>query len=155
MPPLRVMPFVLVLLPMSGFAQVTGLAVCDLLRSAELSRSGREALASKQYPTAAHDLREAYKACPAQHGLLLELSRALSYQREHQEAIRVAREYIQSEPRSAEGHVALASALFMAQELTEAKQEAEEALTIEPEQPDAFKLRGNCEYLLGETEKAQ
>ncbi len=155
MSPLRVLPFALALLPISGFAQVTGLAVCDLLRSAELSRSGREALASKQYPTAARDLREAYKACPSQHGLLLDWSRALSYQREHQEAIQVAREYLQNEPESGEGHVALASALFMAQELAEAKQEAEEALKLDPEQPDALKLRGNCEYLLGETEKAQ
>ena len=84
MSPTRVLLTALACLPLSGFAQEAGLAVCDLLRSAELSRSGREALASKQYQAAARDLREAHKACPSQHGLLLDLSRALSYQREHQ-----------------------------------------------------------------------
>lgn len=127
---------------------------CDLLRSSEYERDGHAALEKKQYAAAAGDLQRAFDACPRLHGLLLELSQANAQRKEFGLAIQAALRYVELEPSSVPGKLALANAYFLAQRLPEALDQAEGVLKIDPGQPAALKLKGNIEYLLGRLDPA-
>jgi tetratricopeptide (TPR) repeat protein len=145
-------PTLVFLLPVA--AQEPARAPCDLLRSSTERRSGLDALAQKQYAAAVTQLRNAFDACPAQHSILLELSRANAHRRDFQGAIAAARQYLELEPGSVEGRLALGNAYFMGQHLPEALKEAEAVLKSDPAQAAALKLKGNIEYLSGRLDDA-
>lgn len=104
---------------------------------------------------AAQQLQKAFEACPAQHGVLLDLSDAYTHGRDFAQAIRAAQEFLGIEPKSVTGILVLGNAYFMAARFQEARHQAERALELEPDQPTALKLRGNIEYLVGETNRAK
>ncbi|MGE5648221.1 MAG: tetratricopeptide repeat protein [Acidobacteriota bacterium] len=134
--------------------QVAEAPPCDLLRSSTERRSGLDALQNKQYAAAAERLRVAFDACPAQRTILLELSMANTYKRDFPQAITAARQFLEMEPGSMEGRLALANAYFMAQRLPDSLREAEMILKADPGHAAALKLKGNIEYLSGRLDDA-
>ena len=139
-------------LPASG--QQSAAVTCNLLRSIELEDTGRQAVEKKQYAAAASAFQQAFDACPTQHTALLGLSEANAYRREFRLAIEAGRHYLELEPESVPGKLALANAYFMAQHLPEALAEAEAVLKTDPAQPTALKLKGNIDYLSGRLDSA-
>lgn len=127
---------------------------CDLIKSESLHQSAEEAVARKQFATAAAQFQRAYDACPAQHPLLLQLSEVNARQRHFDAAILAAKQFLDLEPGSTAGELALANAYFMAQRLPESLQEVRSILRLQPGEPAALKLRGNIEYLSGHFDEA-
>ncbi len=127
---------------------------CDLVRSLSLIQQARAASSRHLYETAVHDLLEAWKACPGQRTILLDLSHAYSEKRDFHQAIQAAQRFLETEPASVPGRLALANAYFMAQQFSEARQQAEQALKLEPGQPAALKIKANAAYLLGDFDQA-
>ncbi|HWB98959.1 MAG TPA: tetratricopeptide repeat protein [Bryobacteraceae bacterium] len=136
----------------AGAARAEG--TCDLLRSSELERSGHAALEKKELGAAAGDLERAFDACPKLHGLLLEISQVQAQRREFDSAIEAARRYLDLEPGSIPGKLALANSYFMAQRLPDALAQAEAVLKSDPAQATALKLKANIEYLSGRLDPA-
>lgn len=128
---------------------------CNLMESTSLRASGRTVFEKHQYDQAAEQFQRAFDACPAQYSVLLDLSEAQSHRRNFSAAIAAAQQFLQLEPNSVDGSLALGNAYFMAQKFKEARAQAEHALQLEPGQPTALKLKGNVEYLLGEFDPAE
>jgi tetratricopeptide (TPR) repeat protein len=128
--------------------------VCNLLRSDDQRRAGMEALHVGRYAAAQQAFQESFNACPAQHGILLELSRVDMQLRDFPGAIRRAQQFLELEPASVDGRLALANTYFMAQRAQEALQEANAVLKADPAQAIALKLKGNIEYLTGDFDAA-
>jgi tetratricopeptide (TPR) repeat protein len=124
-------------------------AQCDLERSKALRESGEKASERKQFADAALMFRQAFEACRSERDLLLQLSQADIGRKEFSSAIRDAQQFLQLEPGSTRGKLALANAYFMSHDLREALRESEEVLKSAPAQPTALKLKGNIEYLSG------
>ena len=139
----------------AAYGQEKAQGTCDSAQSLELRQSGREAFDKRQYQAAAGKFSKALGACPSQRGILIELSEAQARLREFDLAIRSVREFLEWEPGSVPGRLALAGYYLMAQRLPEAKREAEEILKTEPAQPAALKIEGNAEYLLGNAAAAE
>jgi tetratricopeptide (TPR) repeat protein len=133
--------------------QSAGVA-CNLLRSEEQRRAGLEALRGGRYAAAQQAFQESLNACPAQHGILLELSRVDVQLKDFPGAIRTAQQLLELEPASVEGRLALANACFMAQRPQDALREADAVLKVDPAQAAALKLKGNIEYLTGNLDGA-
>lgn len=129
-------------------------AVCDLISSEQVRQNGREEAGSKHFVEAAKYFQEAFAACPTEHSILLELSEVNVRRREFDQAIGAAKQFLELEPGSIPGELALANAYFMAQRLPEALQHAESILKSQPGQPGALKVKGNVEYLTGHPDKA-
>jgi len=109
----------------------------------------------RQYDLAARQFQQAFDACPSQRSVLLELAEAQTRRRDFEQAIRAAGQYVAGEPKSAPGRLALAGAYLAAQRFTEARAQCLEALQIDPRNPEALKLKGNIDYLLGDFDKAE
>ena len=139
---------------MSAASAQQPITPCDLLKSAQFAQSAREASQNRKYAIAAQQFREAYDACPSQRELLLDLAQALTYERNFDEAILAAQQYLEREPRSIQGHLVLGNAYLMAVKLPEAAQQAEEVLKLDPGNATALKLKGNAEYLFGNLAQA-
>lgn len=150
---LRVVSVLILIAPLL-LAQQPAAGPCDLIRSVSARRDGQQALAKKEYASAAKAFQEALDACPSQHAVLLELSQANLHRKEWALAIRAAQQFVEQEPGSAPGRLALANACFMAQRLPEALEQAKLVLQIEPSQSAALKLKGNIEYLTGQLDSA-
>jgi tetratricopeptide (TPR) repeat protein len=90
-----------------------------------------------------------------QPGVLVELSYAHTRRRDFPSAIGAAEEYLERDPASIPGRLALANALFMGQRLPEARAQTLKILAAEPGNAGALKLKGNSEYLLGDLEQAE
>ena len=129
-------------------------AACNLLRSEDQRRAGLEALRGGRYAAARAAFQESFTACPAQHGILLQLSRVDAQLRDFPGAIATAQQFLELEPASVEGRLALANAYFMAQRPQEALREAEVVLKADPAQATALKLKGNIKYLTGDFDAA-
>lgn len=127
---------------------------CDLDHSKVAEQSGQRAFDSNHFAEAAMSFQEAFDLCPSRHSILLQLSEANVRRREFGLAIGAARTFIELEPASADGELALANAYFTAQRLPEALREVEVVLKSQPSEPTALKLKGNIEYLLGHSEQA-
>jgi tetratricopeptide (TPR) repeat protein len=125
-------------------------AQCDFVASSELRASAAAALDRHQYSTAAAEFQRALDACPEQRILLLDLSQARARAREFPQAIRAAQAFLEAEPNSMAGRLALANAYFMAQRFSEARAEYERVLKLDAAEPSALKLKGNTEYLMGD-----
>jgi tetratricopeptide (TPR) repeat protein len=138
----------LLVLALAPAAQTAGPA-CDLVQSVTLRNAGSEAFEKKQYEAAAKQFKDAFNACPAQHAALLDLSLANTYLRHLPEAIQAAQQFVELEPGSIPGRLALANAYLLAQKLPEALREAGEVLKADPAQAAALKLKGNIQYLSG------
>jgi len=155
----RLIPYACILLFLSlaslAAAQESGIATCDDSRSASLRDEARQAFQKRRYEQAALQFRQAFEACPRQSALLLELSDAQAHGRHLPEAIRASQQFLESQPGSMPGRLALANAYFMAQRFDEARQEIALVLKADPVQPAALKLRGNIEYLVGEFDHAE
>ncbi len=109
--------------PAHGLSHQTAGAACDQLHSEEQRHAGLEALRAARYAAAARAFQESFDACPSQHSVLLELSRVNLHQRDFPEAIRNAQRYLELEPASMDGRLALANAYFMAQSPQDALRE--------------------------------
>ena len=127
---------------------------CDLVRSLSLTQRAQTASSQRLYETAVNDLLEAWKACPSQRTILLDLSHAYSEKRDFQQAIQTAQRFLETEPASVPGRLALANAYFMARQFAAARQQAERSLQLEPGQPAALKIKANAAYLLGDFDQA-
>ena len=147
--------FTLILLA-SGFLFAQGQtgSLCNLTESNSLGSAAREAMAGGHYKIAASQFEAAYAACPRQTGILLELSRARTLERNFEQAIAAARQYLQIDPGSLPGKLALANACFMDQRFHEARSAAVQILKVEPGNSAALKIKGNAEYLSGEATQA-
>jgi tetratricopeptide (TPR) repeat protein len=133
--------------------QSAGVA-CNLLRSDDQRRAGLEAFRGGRYAAAQTALQESFNACPAQHRTLLDLSRVDVQLRDFPGAIATAQQFLELEPGSVEGRLALANAYFMAQKPQDALRAAEAVLKADPAQAAALKLKGNIEYLTGDLDAA-
>jgi tetratricopeptide (TPR) repeat protein len=129
-------------------------APCDLTLSNSLDRSAREAMAGRHYNVAASRFEAAYTACPRQASILLELSQAQTLERNFEQAIAAARRYLEADPGSVPGKLALANACFMAQRFHDARGTALQILKAEPGNSAALKIKGNAEYLSGDANEA-
>jgi tetratricopeptide (TPR) repeat protein len=147
--------FTLILLA-SGllFAQEQTGSTCDLTRSNSLDVSAREAMDGRNYKIAASQFEAAYAACPRQTAILLELSRARTLERNFEQAIAAARQYLETDSGSVPGKLALANAYFMDQRFQEARATAVQVIKAEPANSSALKIKGNAEYLSGEANQA-
>lgn len=85
---------------------------------------------------------------------LLDLSRTYASKRDFDRAIGAAQQYLQTNPHSVAGQLALANAYFMAQRFGEARQLALQILQTDPGQTTALKIKGNAEYFLGQVNDA-
>jgi tetratricopeptide (TPR) repeat protein len=124
------------------------------MHSEEQRQVGLEALRAGRYAAAQTAFQESFNACPGQHAILLELSRVEVHLRDFPGAIRDAKRFLELEPASPEGRLALANAYFMAQRPQDALREADAVLKIDPAQAAALKLKGNVEYLMGNLDGA-
>ena len=147
---------VAILLALSGqaLAQPAVAAPCNLIQSSERRQAGLEALRGGRYAAAATALQASLDACPGQHTVLLDLSRAHLLARDFPRAIGAAERFVELEPGAVDGRLALANAYLMAQRLQGALREAGAALKTDPAQASALKLKGNVEYLLGQLDNA-
>jgi tetratricopeptide (TPR) repeat protein len=139
----------------SGTAQEPVDASCDLPGSSSLRKSGLSALEKHQYSVAVSDFKRALDTCPKQREILLDLSQAYAHNRDFPPAIRVAQQFLESEPDSIPGRLTLANAYFMAQRFPESRAECERVLKLDSNEPGALKLEGNIEYLSGDFEHAE
>ena len=129
---------------------------CPIAESFQLPlRQARTAAQRHEFGLAVQRYREALGNCPAERSVLLELSEALVATKAFDEAIAAAKSYVDGEPKSLPGRLALANAYFMAQRLTDARSQAEEILRMSPAVPQAMKIKSNAEYLLGDFESAR
>jgi len=142
----------LLLLPL--FPQLPGVSHCDSIASQALRQSGQQAVESKQFGGAARNFQEAFDACPDEHSILLQLSEVHLRLREFDQAIQAARQFLDLEPASTIGKLALANAYFMGQRLIEAQRQTSAILKSDPANPQALKLKGNIEYLSGHLDQA-
>jgi tetratricopeptide (TPR) repeat protein len=127
---------------------------CNLLRSDDQRRAGLEALHVGRYAAARQAFQESFNACPAQHGILLELSRVDVQLKDFAGAIRTAQQLLELEPTSVDGRLALANAYLVAQRPQDALREADAVLKLDPAHATALKLKGNMEYLSGNLDGA-
>jgi tetratricopeptide (TPR) repeat protein len=104
---------------------------------------------------AVSEFERALDSCPKQRGILLDLSQAYAHNRNFPPAIRVAQQFLESEPDSIPGRLTLANAYFMAQRFPESRAECERVLKLDSNEPAALKLKGNIEYLTGDFEHAE
>lgn len=137
-----------------GVPQQSAGEACNLSYSEEQRQVGLEALRTGRYVVAQTALQGSFNACPNQHGILLDLSRVDAHLRDFPAAIRDAQRFLELEPASQDGRLALANAYFMAQRLQDALREAGTVLKADPAQAGALKLKGNVQYLLGELDGA-
>lgn len=136
-------------------AQQSADDVCDVLNSAPLHTNGLAAMEKRQYGLAAQELQQALDACPKQKSILLDLALAHARNRDFPPAIRAAQQFLESEPQSVPGRLALANVYFMAQRLSDSRAECERILRLDPNEPTALKLQGNIEYLSGDFARAE
>jgi tetratricopeptide (TPR) repeat protein len=122
---------------------------CDTAHSQALWHNAREAFDKHQYQAAAQGFSEAFRACPAHRDILIELSQAQAHLGLFDSAIRSARQFLDQEPKSIPGRVALANVYLMAVRLADAKREARGILEQEPSNLAAMKMEGTAEFLLG------
>jgi tetratricopeptide (TPR) repeat protein len=152
-------PLLLLALQISPIALVNGQqnldVICDTSHSLALRQSGREAFDKHQYAVAARAFSEALQECPTQRDILIELAEAQAHLRQFDLAIRSVREFLEQQPGSTPGRLALANVYLMAQRLADAKREAEGILKTEPDNLTALKIEGNAEYLLGNADAAE
>jgi tetratricopeptide (TPR) repeat protein len=141
---------VLSLLLLCAAAAFAGDDDCDLLNSSSFRKSADAALEVRQYGLAAQEFQKALDACPAQRLILLDLSQAQAHNRDFPQALHTAQRFLELEPNSIPGRLALANVYFMAQKFSESKAECERVLRIDPKESVALKLKGNIEYLTGE-----
>src|ERR1700722_4760888 len=92
-------------------------APCNLLQSQAERQSGERALEKKQFASASQMFQLAFEHCPSEHANLLELSQAEIGRKDFDAAISAAQQFLDLEPRSTAGQLALANAYFMAQRL--------------------------------------
>ena len=144
---------ILASLPLAYSQQPAGTA-CNLISSETQRRLGQEEFRRGRYAAAAKAFKEGFDVCPAQHGILLELSDANLRIKRFPEAIRAASQFVELEPVSMDGRLTLANAYFEDQRIQDALREADAVLKIDPGQPVALKLRGNAEYLLRHVDDA-
>jgi tetratricopeptide (TPR) repeat protein len=137
------------------FAQGFTDAPCDLAYSSFLRNSAQGALDRHQYNAAALEFQRAMNACPKQRIILLDLSQAHARARDFPQAIRAAQDFLESEPNSISGRLALANAYFMAQRFPEARPEYERVLKLDANEPTALKLKGTVEYLTGDFDRSE
>ena len=134
---------------------VPEVARCDKENSQVTAQRAREALSGADPAMAATLFRRAYEACPSQRNLLLEAAEAYTRKRDFDPAIKSANEFLQLEPNSVAGRLALANALFMAQRWKESGPAIERVLELDPENMTALLLKANNFYLIGESGKAE
>jgi Flp pilus assembly protein TadD len=108
-----------------------------------------------QYILAAREFQQALDFCPTQRAILLDLALAHARNRDFPPALRAAQQFLESEPISIPGRLALANVYFMAQRFAESRTECERVLRLDPNEPTALKLEGNIDYLNGEFERAE
>jgi tetratricopeptide (TPR) repeat protein len=130
-------------------------APCNATRSQALRQTGRDDFDKHQYKDAAHMFSEALHECPAQRDILIELSQAQAQLRQFDLAIGSLREFLEQQPASTPGRLALANVLLMAQRFADAKRESEGILNKEPDNAAAMKIEANAEYLLGNVDAAE
>lgn len=138
--------------PQSALQSAQG--TCDSAQSLALRQSAHEAFDGLQYEVAARRFSDALNACPRQRDVLIELSEAQVHLQQFDLAIRSVRAFLEQEPASVRGRLALANVYLMAQRPADAKREAEGILKIEPGHPTALKIESNAEYLLGNVDAA-
>jgi tetratricopeptide (TPR) repeat protein len=143
----------LALSPSASPQQPAGVA-CNRIHSEEQRHVGLEALRGGRYAAAAKAFQESFDACPSQHAILLELSRVDVHLRDFPGAIRTAQRFLELEPASVDGRLALANAYFLAQRPQDALREAEAVLKVDPAQAFALKLKGSVDYLSGDRDSA-
>lgn len=128
---------------------------CDAVRSTELGEKAKAAVEGGQLEAAARLFEQAYAACPFQSLYLVDGARALTAARRFDEAVALLDRFLEENPRSVKGRLARANALLMAQRWQECGAELERALALAPEDRDLLLLKGNYEYLIGESGKAE
>jgi tetratricopeptide (TPR) repeat protein len=138
------------LLPASGIVQT-----CDATRSIDLSERARTALSGGDAGMAAKFFLEAHAACSLQPLLLVEAGRALTAVRKFDQALETLDRFLGENPKSIQGRLARANTLLMAQRWEECGAEIERALKLAPDDRDLLLLKGNYEYLVGESGKAE
>jgi tetratricopeptide (TPR) repeat protein len=129
--------------------------ICDAERSQALQQSARDAFDKHQYGAAARTFSEAFQECPAQRDILIDLSQALAHLRQFDLAIGSLREFLDQQPASTPGRLALANVYLMAQRFADAKRESEGILNKDPDNAAAMKIEANAEYLLGNVDAAE
>ena len=137
----------IIVLALTGEAQEQ---VCNSSISEPLEREASRAMSNRAYEPAAQRLAEAFEACPGKRSILLGLAQAQVSGRKFDDAIRTAKQYLDGDKASLEGHLILANAYFMSQRLKEALAESETILQDHPAETAALKIRANASYLLGE-----
>src|SRR5690348_10521854 len=140
--------YLVLIVPAALLAQQNAVE-CDSTTMSSLEQSGRRALASGTYTTAAEQFRAAYSVCTAKRTLLLDLSRALVVARRRDRCGGSSQQYLGPQPRSWPWQSGLTSAYCMAQRLRDARKVA---VRVHPEQADhwgVLKIKTNEEYLSG------
>ncbi len=121
-----------------------------------LIQYGHAAFGRREFQAAAQQLRAALDTCPAQRGAIVpEMAQALAYTNQLQPAIGALQEFLQAEPSSIPGRLALANVYLIAQRLADAQREASKVLALDPSQPAALKMKANFAYLAGNFEEAR
>jgi tetratricopeptide (TPR) repeat protein len=128
---------------------------CDAARSGELAARARTALGGGDPVMAARLFADAHATCPVQPLLLVEAGRALTAARKFDEALEKLDRFLQENPNSFQGRLARANALLMAQRWADCGAEIERAQRLDPDNRDLLLLKGNYEYLVGESGKAE
>jgi tetratricopeptide (TPR) repeat protein len=145
---------VFIVVMLAAALTASGQKPCDRAHSDIARQNGERAFEKGQFTEAATSFERAFGACPAEHSLLLRLSEAESRRHDGAEAIGAANRFLALEPSSVPGRVALANAYFMAQRFPDALRTAESVLEISHDEPAALKIKGNVEYLSGQSENA-
>ncbi len=100
-------------------------------------------------------LAEAYRACPARNGILLEAARALARARDFDRAVQLAREFLDQDADSVPGLLVAADIQLRAQRFEDASSTAAAVLRRDPGNATAMKLLGNSTYFLGQSAEAE
>jgi tetratricopeptide (TPR) repeat protein len=130
-------------------------ATCDLLNSSSRHTNALAAMEKHQYGLAVREFQQALNACPKQRAILLDLALAHARNRDFAPAIHTVQQFLESEPISIPGRLALANVYFMAQRFPESRAECEHVLRLDPSEPSALKLQGNIDYLSGDFARAE
>ncbi len=128
-------------------------SICDRAAAEESAARARAPVTDPR--TAASLLEEAQRACPERTGLLLEAAAILARARAPQEAIRLARRFLEEVPESVAGLEVLARAQLLAQRFEAAVQTTQRILAQDARNATALKLQGNARYFLGQAAEAE
>ena len=120
------------LLAGAGAAAQSGDATCDLLNSSSLRANALAAMEKHRYSLAVREFQQALDACPKQRAILLDLAAAHAHNRDFPPAIHAVQQFLEAEPISIPGRLALANVYFMAQQFPESRADANRFYSLTP-----------------------